>query len=239
MTRFAVLGFAVVLPAVGGCASDSDWNPRRLFTEPGAFKKAVGWEEVKTPRDPKLPRAQIEVAERVETLGRKIIAQNSFTGIEPMFFAVGVPESVLFHRGPDELFISEGLVKQCKTEAELAAVLCSELGQMVAEKRAVRRVGADRDAISDTSLPGGASVSGGNQYDPVRAAELGYRDKQPKPPPPIAPADAAKASADLMKGSGYDPAVLEQIQPLLKQSDRGAALRKQMSRPGTAPQWEQ
>jgi hypothetical protein len=239
MTRLAVLGFAVVLPVSGGCASDGEWNPRRLFTEPGAFKKAIGWEEVKTPRAQNLPRGQLEVAERVETLGHKIIAQNALTGIEPLFYTIGVPESVLFHRGAEELFISDGLVKQCKTEAELAAVLCTELGQMVAEKRAVRRVGAERDAIADNSLPGGASVSGGNQYDPIRAAELGYRDKQPKLAPPVAPADVAKLSADLMKGSGYDPAVLEQIQPLLKQSDRGAALRKQMSRPASAPLWEQ
>lgn len=239
MIRRAVLGLAAALPTVTGCATmDGDWSVQRLFSEPGAFKKAVGWEEVKTPRAMNLPQAHIEMTERVETIGKKIIAQNTFTGIEPVFFCIGVKESVLFHRGPEELFISEGLVAKCKTEPELAALLCAELGQMVAEKRAVRRVGADRDSFPESALPGGTSVAGGTPFDASRAAELAYRDREQKPAPVVQPEDAAKIGRDLLKGSGYDPAEFDLIQPLLKTSDRGAALRKQMSRSAPAPQWD-
>ena len=57
-------------------------------------------------------------------------------------------------RGTGEVFISEGLVKKCKTDAELAVVLCSELGQMMVEKRSGRAAGRDREPIPDVALPG-------------------------------------------------------------------------------------
>ena len=229
MTRFAVLGLAVLCPIVAGCASDGQSSLRR----------ALGWDEPKIPRGPKLPPAHLENAARVEDLGRQIIAKNTFTGIEPLFMTPGIPETVLFHRGAEELVISEGLVKQCKTEAELAAVLCSELGQMVAEKRAVRRVGADRDHFPDAGLPGGVSTAGGTADDPARAAELAYRERrQPKTTTAAEPVDAAKLARDLMKGAGFDPAELDRVEPLLKQSDRGAALKKQLGGSAAAPKWD-
>jgi hypothetical protein len=240
MIRNVVLGLAAVLPAIAGCASDgNEGSLRTLFTDPGSFsfKKAVGWEEVKTPRDLKLPQSDPAIVERVELLGKRIIAQNAFTGIEPLFNTAGVSESVLFHIGTEQLIISEGLVKQCKTEAELAAVLCSELGQMVAEKRAVRRVGAERDSFPESALPGGASVGGGTPFDAGHAAELGYRDRLPKPPPTIDPANSEKLARDLLKGAGFDPASLDNVKPLLKLSDRSGALRKQMSPSAPAPTW--
>lgn len=214
-----------------GCTSDNTWSVSKL----------IGWDDPKLPPIPKYPAASMQVAERVETLGNQIIAVNTFIGIKPLFYTIGVPESVLFHRGPEELFISEGLVKLCKSDAELAAVLCSELGQMVAEKRAVRRVGADRDTFPDISLPGGstAMTGGGTPGDAARQAELAYQDRRPKPTPQIDPVDATKHARTLMNMAGFDPAVLDQVQPLLKQSDRGVALQKQMSGSAPAPKWNQ
>lgn len=228
MTHPAAGLVAVVFASLVGCAGDGQWSAR----------KALGWEEVKTPRDPKIPRGHTETAVRVEDLGKRIIAQNAFTGIEPLFYTVGVTESVLFHRGTEELFVSEGLVKKCKTEAELAAVLCAELGQMMAEKRAARRAGADRDTIPDAGLPGGATVAGGTPDDPGRAAEIAFRERRPKAAPAVDAAAAAKFARDLLTGAGYEAADLDRVEPLLKQSDRGAALRKQMSGSAPAPKWD-
>ncbi len=223
---------AIVLVAgAGGCVNtEGEWSVGRL----------LGWEEVKVPRDMTLPRAHLETAERVETLGRRILAQNPFTGIEPMFYAIGVPEPVLFHRGPEELFISEGLVKRCQTEAELAAVLCAELGQMVVEKRAVRRAGFDRETIPEVALPGGTMLGGGTAADPGRAAELAFqeRHRDTKLPSAAEPADAKKVARELLTGAGFDATELDRVEPLLRPSDRGAILRKQMSGPAPAPKWE-
>jgi len=227
-----VVVVAVALVAgAGGCASTAgEWSVGRL----------LGWEEVKVPRDMTLPRAHLEMAERVETLGRRILAQNPFTGIEPMFYAIGVPEPVLFHRGPEELFISEGLVRRCPTEAELAAVLCAELGQMVVEKRAGRRAGFDRETIPEVALPGGTMLGGGTAADPGRAAELAFQERRrdAKLPAAAEPADAKKVARELLTGAGFDPAELDRVEPLLRPSDRGALLRKQMSGPAPAPKWE-
>jgi len=227
MTRPA-LGLAAVACAslAAGCANDGEWSVRRM----------LGWED-SPPRYSKAPKADLATAERVETLGRRIVVQNTFTGIEPLFHTVGVPESVLFHRGSDELFISEGLVKQCKTEAELAAVICSELGQMVAEKSSARRVGSDRDSFPEVGVPTGSGLAGGTPTDPARAAERAMLEKRAKATAASETADAAKLARDLLRGAGFDPAELDRVAPLLKQSDRGAAIRKQMSGSAPAPTW--
>jgi hypothetical protein len=201
----------------------------------------LGWDDPKMPAGPKYPTANVQVAERVDNLGRRIIAQATFIGIDPLFTAVGVQESVLFHRGPDQLFISEGLANQCKTDAELAAVLCTELGQMVAEKKAATRASRERDSFPDIATPGGSQrmTGGGTPDDPGRQAALAYADRRPKSAAIADPVDAANQARMLLSSSGFDPAVLDQIQPLLKQSDRGAALRKQMSGSAPAPTWNQ
>lgn len=225
--RLAAVAIATLFAA--GCTTDGEWSAGAL----------LGREEIKPPRDLTLPRAHLETAERVETLGRRIIAQNALTGIEPMFYALGVPEPVLFHRGPEELFISEGLVQQCRTDAELAAVLCSELGQMVAEKRALRRGGVDRDSFPEVGLAGGQALGGGTPLDAGRAAELAYQERDSgRHPKPVEPADARAIARDLLTGAGFDPAELDRVTPLLRQTDRGTALRKQMSGPAPAPKWQ-
>lgn len=182
-----------------------------------------------------VPPATLAVAERVETLGRKIIAQNTFTGIEPQFMTVGVKESVLFHNGTEQLYISEGLVAKCKTDADLAAVLCAELGQMVAEKRTAKAVGRDVDPIKDASH-GAPVLGGGTPVDPGREAELALREQ--RHPRGADALDAAKTARELLTGAGFGPADLDRVGPLLKQSDRGEKLRKQMSTPAPAPKWE-
>jgi hypothetical protein len=230
MYRFAALVAGVALLLSTGCVSDGDWSVR----------KALGLDDEKARFDPKsVPAASLETASRVEVLGRRIVAQNTFTGIEPHIFTLGVKESVLFHRGPNELFISEGLVNRCKTDDELAAVLCSELGQMVAEQRTAKALGRDVDPVRDSSHGAGTVVGGGGAYDAGQQANLAYHEKRhPRPTAATDPADASKTAAELMRGAGFNPADLERVQPLVKQSDRGEALRKQMSNSAPPPKWE-
>lgn len=227
MPRLVLALAAVVsLSLASGCTTDGQWSVKRM----------LGWDD--TPRPSKAPKADLAVAERVETLGRKIIAQNTFTGIEPVFWTIGVPESVLFHRGAEELVVSEGLVKQCKTEGELAAVLCSELGRMVSEKKSARRVGSERDSFPEVGVPTGSGHAGGTPDDPARAAERAYLEKQRKRETPRETPDPTQLARDLMRGAGFDPAELDRVAPLLKESDRGAVLKKQLGGPAPAPRWE-
>ena len=208
------------------------------------MKKALGWDDTPAARGampaPKdVPPAQLAVAERVEQLGQKIIAQNTFTGIDPLFMAMGVKESVLFHNGTEQLFISQGLVEKCRSDAELAAVLCSELGRMVAEKRTAKAVGRDVDPIADAGYGGGPLFPGGTAYDAGQQANLAFHEKKlPRGVTRPDPADAASTARELLSGAGYNPSELDRVEPLLKQSDRGELLRKQMAGSAPLPEWK-
>src|SRR5437867_4663009 len=73
-------------------------------------------------------------AARVDTLGRQILVANPQIGAKPLFSTIGTPQPALFHKGTAEILITEGLVKQCASDGQLAALLCHELGEMVSER---------------------------------------------------------------------------------------------------------
>ncbi|MCE9561405.1 MAG: hypothetical protein K8U57_05065 [Planctomycetes bacterium] len=234
------LGIAAVVSACLACTGCALLEGSSLFKN-GIGGDPVGqnWKKVKTPGDPKIPADHLETSQQVEMLGRRINTQNVFTGIEPHFYMMDIPEVALYHRGTEELFISKGLVKKCKTEAELAAVLCTELGQMIAEKRGVKRAGGDRDTIPDAALPGGAVVGGGTPTDLGREAEIAYHERRhPRGAKPASSDNPAKLSRELLKGAGFDEAELDRVEPLLRQSKRGVDLQKQMSDSATPPKWD-
>jgi len=219
MDRRAVSGFACGLLLVCGCTHTGTLSVERL----------LGWEETGTMN---VTPESMKTAERVDGLGRRIVAQNPFSGLEPLFHVVWVRESVLFHRGTGEVFVSAGLVEKCKSEPELAALLCAELGKMSAEKRRAALHGKDRDGIANVSFPNP------NALDASTSAEVA---KQEKASPHRFTADELNADAvarDLLRGAGFDPSELEKAQPLLKQSQRGADIRKQLAGSAAAPKWE-
>lgn len=241
MNRLTALGVCATLLSSFGCMHEGEFS----------FRKALGWDDappgrtgvvVKTPSAKDLPQADQAVAERVELLGRKIIAQNTFAGIEPLFLTFGFKEDALFHRGTEQLYISEGLVEKCTSDAELAGVLCSELGQMVAEKRAAKAAGRDVDPIPDATHGGGPLFPGGTAYDAGRQAEFAFHDqKHPRGGSKPDPVDATKTAKELLSGAGYSAAELDRVEPLVKrakQSERGEALKKQMGGSAPAPEWK-
>ena len=114
-------------------------------------------EKLKMPKSPTISPKYTAACARVDDVSKYILTQNTFPGIEPVIQTFGVKELVLFHRGSEELYISEGLVERCKTNEELAAVLCSEMGQMKAEKEAAKRVGLVREGAA--SEPSGDSTA--------------------------------------------------------------------------------
>ncbi len=228
MKQIVAFGCGAAILLSMGCLRDGEWS----------IRKTLGWDENPNNFDmKKMPPASLAVAERVENLGRKILAQNTFTGIDPLFFTIGAKESMLFHRGTEQLYISEGLVEKCKTDAELAAVLCSELGQMVAETRAAKNAGRHIDPIPDASH-GAPLFPGGNAFDAGRQADLAYHEKRYPRGNASEIVDSIKTTRELLKGAGFDPAEYERVEPLLKQSTRGEQLRKQMGGSAPAPNWQ-
>src|SRR5262245_14758345 len=221
MNRRAALGLAVGLGCLTGTAGCTD---RNFLDREWSLSKTLGWEpenRVRTPDPSKYPQPDLQVAERVESLGRRIIAQNTFTGLEPLFHTLGVKEPLLFHRGTAQLFISEGLVNRCNSDAELAAVLCSELGQMMAEYQAARRVGRNTDPIPDVSFPNSTDAAGIGG-DQTRLAELAYHEKrygrrqQQLSGANDAASNPDRLARDLLKGAGFEPAELDRVDALVR-----------------------
>src|SRR5216684_4124161 len=125
-------------------------------------------------RNTSVPTASTESAARVDLLGRKILATNPQIGMKPQFMVIGSPQPEIFHKKNEGLFITEGLVKQCKTDGELAAVLCHELGKMVSD----REVQMGPQVWNPRRLPppevriGNDSPGSFNPADRTRLAEL-------------------------------------------------------------------
>jgi len=235
MKRLAAVAAGVALLLSAGCHNNGDWSVR----------KALGWDEpdnrVKTPPPQEIPPASLKAASRVEEVGRKILAQNMFNGLDPelKFMTIGIKESTLFHLGADQLIISEGLVEKCASDAELTAVLCAELGQMIAEKRSAKAVGREVSPLQDPTSGASPLFPGGTAYDAGQQANLAYHEKKyPRGAGRPDPADASNTARDLLRGAGYSPAELDRVEPLLKQSDRGEKLRKQMGGSAPDPKWE-
>lgn len=175
--------------------------------------------------------ASTEVAARVDAVGRAVMFANPQIGAKPLFRTIGSPQPEVFHRGTADIYVTEGLVRQCTTDGQLAAVLCHELGKMVAE----------REAMSPTSLrqperylppevPVGSDSILGTAPDQVRLRELADFDRERKvqqnrlPPP-----DAAALSRNYLLRAGYQDADLQAAAPLLQAANANTAFEKQMN----------
>jgi hypothetical protein len=229
MIRLAALPAGVALLFATGCFHNgerSSWNPFGLHATPqgkGPTEKDVA--KMTTTADK-------AVQQRVGDLGLKIIQQNTLCGLDPLFCAIGVKESVLFHVGARQLFISQGLVEKCQTDAELAAVLCSELGQMQAEARTARALGRNPDPVTNPA-PDGSEQLGGTPITVGQQPNRGGAENKPTTGNRAEAADATRAARELLVGAGYSPAELDRVDSLLKLSPRSEQLRKQMG--GSAP----
>ena len=227
-----VCGVAVLL---GGCMPNEYDRGRSFFSgDPGV---------IAPPPPTNFPQASLEVASRVDSLGRQILAANpqfDQTGFKPLFLTIGVPAVTVFHQGPGVLFVSEGLVRRCATDAELAAVLCTEMGRMISEREAqlpasVRR--PDREPPADPGFR--SDVAGGSGFaDQTRLAELGKFERS-RPPggrfaPPPPPPDPNLLAQGYLAKAGYSPEELTKVTPLLREAQANPTYEKQLTS-GTKP----
>lgn len=192
----------------------------------GCFKNWLG------PHAPEITAAHVETSQRVDELMRRILDQNPFTGIDPIAHTFGRKESMLFHRGNGELFISEGLVKKCRTEPELAAVLCSELGKMMSQQKSAAAAGRLPSTIPDIALPNGLPDA-----NSVQIAEMTRIERQQKERQLHDQSEEVQLAKMLLKGAGFDPNELDRIESMVKQSESGEQLRKQFAGTSPRPFW--
>lgn len=179
--------------------------------------------------------AATAVAARVDTVGRNLLAANPQVGLRPMFMTIGSPKPEVFHRGSAEIGITEGLVKQCTTDAELAAVLSLELGKMVAEREALAGPAGRRNELPPPDVRIG-NDSGGFYGSPDLTA-LAERAKFQTPAARSADCvvpEPPKLARDYLARAGYAPADLDTVEPLLRSAAANSGLERQLTNPGPA-----
>jgi hypothetical protein len=185
---------------------------------------------------PTITPASIEIAARVDRTGRAILAANPSLGIKPLFTTIGAPltpdaahPAELFHRGTSDVYITEALARCCTTDAELAALLCMELGRMIAEREA--RVGPTH--APDDQPPPNVSIAGDTGADQTRMAELARfearRRQQHRPAAPVA-LDPRHLASEYLQKAGYAPQTLDRVAPLLSAAQRQGTLEQQITR---------
>lgn len=186
---------------------------------------------------PTVSPASVEASARVENLGRELLAATPFLGIDPGFQCIGVADAELFHRDSTGVFITEGVVRRCQSDAELSAVLAIELSEMVAEHRLVQV----RHLPSPTPLGGmSRKPDGSTDFDPAREIELAQFEKNYRKPITeklFHTVEPEKIAEELLTNAGIDTKYLKQVQPLIKEARRNSKFAKQFSNSRNRPVW--
>ncbi len=166
----------------------------------------------------------------VDAVGHKILAANPDAQIKPFFATVGANQPEVFHKGDQMLYITEGLVKKCQNEGQLAAVLSEELAAMEAERRTLAR-GKVRDA--EPPLPITVPMGNAGQFnapDLTRLAELSRVDRTRAPgasrPEPIDPHALAR---NFHRNARFTDADYEAARPLLREAEGNWSLEKSIN----------
>jgi hypothetical protein len=185
---------------------------------------------------PAASEASVAVAARVDQVGRQLVSQNPFLGVEPTFHTIGRREPELHHPDLSGVFITEGLAGRCQTDAELAAVLATELAKMAAEKRT-----ADRMRLPDPlqTLPDAGGTAPGS--DPTQLAvqavfdqKLTRGDKKEKKPTTDDPRALAE---EILRSAGYEAKSLDTVAPLLEEARRHSAVAEHLGGRRSKPRW--
>ena len=80
--------------------------------------------------------ASQETSHRVLLIKNHLVGANPTVALKPYIIAIGAADPEIFHTDMNHIYITEGLVRQCRTDGQLAAVVAYELGRMVAEREA-------------------------------------------------------------------------------------------------------
>lgn len=206
-----------------GCVSDE--APTKLVN-PSPFAQPSQPRERTTAA---YTQASIEVVTRVDAIGRKLLAANPQIGFRPLFTAGVDPQPEIFHKGTSEIVLTDGLVKQCATDGELAAVLAQELGKMVSEQEALTgTIDPAKKRMPAPELRIGTGM--GDPEDPVyliERAKFDGKNRNRSEPPPLPPDPKVLAKAYLKK-AGFAETNLDSAEAVLKQAEKNSTWEKQM-----------
>jgi len=220
-------GWIVLSVAFAGCL------PMQLFEEPktatvssNPFGLQAESRSAKIAYQP----ADEAMATRVDGIARKLLADNPQVGLRSTLFATigNAPQPEIFHTGPHMVYVTDGLVRRCSNDAELAAALALELGKIVSEREA----GASPDMRSPDRLPPMAVPVGStgqfNNPDLVHEFELAKFEKErPRIRRPLPRPDPQQLARGYLEKAGYQPSDLDTALPLLRAAQNNITLERQ------------
>lgn len=191
-----------------------------------------------TPQAPartNFPAGSEQISLKVDEVGKKVVAANPQLGMRPLFGTIGAPKPEIFHLDTRMVYVTEGLVKQCKNEAELAAVLSFELGRMVAEREAKAGAGArnpDRLPPIQVQVGNAGRMSG---EDGIAQVELAKFEKvHPRKGGSLPVPDAKVLARTYLEKAGFLRTDLDNVGPLLAEAERNMDFERQFK--GSLPQ---
>ncbi|MFO0876844.1 MAG: M48 family metalloprotease [Gemmataceae bacterium] len=179
------------------------------------------------------------VGKRVLGISQKLVLSNPQMGMRPVVMTVGAPHPEIFHRGGGaegyQIFITEGLVKLCKNDDELAALLAMELGKMVSEREALAPPSArgteerppPRESIGSDVTGTFGPPDGTLQMEEAKLARQRHRAGAPSVPPPPPEVLARK----YLQQAGFETGALTDIAGLLRQAEDHYSLERPMKSP--------
>jgi hypothetical protein len=229
---------SVSLAVAAGCdplASTGLWPDSSIGTVPD--RPFAGAPTGPLPTIANAPPATLAATQRVNAVGQRLLDANADLRLRPLLLGVGSPDPQIFHHDTTAIYVSEGLVNRCKTDAELAAVLASEMGKMVSTREALSALKARRE---ERDTPVGLMVgteSGGTfgAADGTRLAELGRFEKEtghgPAGAPPSPPPDPDVLARTYLKRAGFATTDLDAVAPLLREAAQHSDLEKQLTAP--------
>ena len=163
----------------------------------------------------------------VELIWGKPNGANPQAGLKPIVTAIGSPDPEVFHTSANQIYITEGLVRQCQTDGQLAAVLANELGRIVSEREA--SVG-DQARNPPPPLPIYVPIGGGSarDADPTAYVQLAQYDKaHPKQLKPLLPPNPQQVARSILERAGFERTELDAVQPILQNAERYRNLENQ------------
>ena len=172
--------------------------------------------------------ASPETSFRVVMIKDKLLGDNPKVGIRPNVAAIGSADPEIFHIGLNQIFLTEGLVRQCQSEGQLAAILAYELGRMISEREAAI---SDEIRQPERPLPIHLPIgSNGNSRDadPTNYIQLAQHEKlYPKHPRKLAPPNPFLIARDVLERAGYQRTDLDAAMPILQNAERFQVLENQ------------
>jgi hypothetical protein len=218
--------WTVALLLLAGCV------PTQLVPEepPTQQVSSTPFAEARRPMPTKVsyaPAAQ-EVSFRVLLMKDKLVGDNPQVGIKPHVIAIGSADPEIFHVGMNYVYITEGMVRQCATEGQLAAVLANELGRMISEREAaVADEIRQPERLLPIQLPIGGSGSSRDR-DPTYYNELAQHEKlYPKHPHKLPRPNPQLVARDILERAGFQRTDLDAAMPILQNAERFQVLENQ------------